>query len=93
MRYLKTRTNAANIFCCQRIKTHGELIAALLSGVLILAGWLISKQQDTAVSITLFVLAYVIGGFAKAKEGIEETIENKELNVEMLMIIAAIERL
>lgn len=72
------------------LKTHGELIAALLSGVLILAGWLISKQQDTAVSITLFVLAYVIGGFAKAKEGIEETIENKELNVEMLMIIAAI---
>jgi len=72
------------------LKTHGELIAALLSGVLILAGWLLSKQQDTAVSITLFVLAYVIGGFAKAKEGIEETIENKELNVEMLMIIAAI---
>ncbi len=32
----------------------------------------------------------MIGGFAKAKEGIEETIENKELNVEMLMIIAAI---
>ncbi|MED4797819.1 heavy metal translocating P-type ATPase, partial [Priestia megaterium] len=72
------------------LKTHGELIAALLSGVLILAGWLLSKQHDTAVSITLFVLAYVIGGFAKAKEGIEETIENKELNVEMLMIIAAI---
>ncbi len=25
------------------LKTHGELIAALLSGVLILAGWLLSK--------------------------------------------------
>ena len=32
----------------------------------------------------------MIGGFAKAKEGIEETIANKELNVEMLMILAAI---
>jgi len=69
-------------------ETHGELVAALFSGVLILAGWIFSSQ--TTASVTLFILAYVIGGFAKAKEGIEETIENKELNVEMLMIFAAI---
>lgn len=37
-----------------------------------------------------FVLVYVIGGFVKVKEGIEEMIENKELNVEMLMIIVVI---
>ncbi len=72
------------------MQAHGELIAALVSGVLILAAWLLSKQDASTLSITLFVLAYVIGGFAKAKEGIEETIENKELNVEMLMIIAAV---
>ncbi len=72
------------------MQTHGELIAALASGVLILVAWLLSKQDASTLSITLFILAYVIGGFAKAKEGIEETIENKELNVEMLMIIAAI---
>ncbi|TYR79194.1 cadmium-translocating P-type ATPase [Priestia megaterium] len=72
------------------IKTHGELTAAILSGVLILAGWLFSKQDSSFLSILFFVLAYVIGGFAKAKEGIEETIENKELNVEMLMIFAAL---
>lgn len=32
----------------------------------------------------------MIGGYFKAKEGIESTIQNKELNVEMLMIMAAI---
>ena len=36
------------------------------------------------------IIAFLIGGFAKAKEGIEETIRNKQLNVEMLMIFAAI---
>ncbi|GAE94406.1 lead, cadmium, zinc and mercury transporting ATPase [Gracilibacillus boraciitolerans JCM 21714] len=34
--------------------------------------------------------AFIIGGFAKAKEGITETITKKKLNVELLMIIAAI---
>ena len=38
----------------------------------------------------LYITAFIIGGFAKAKEGIEETIKNKELNVEMLMVFAAI---
>lgn len=67
---------------------HAELIAALVSGALILAGWLLSGYQ--VLSIILFLLAFVIGGFAKAKEGIEETLESKTLNVELLMIFAAI---
>lgn len=36
------------------------------------------------------MIAFAVGGFAKAKEGIEETIANKKLNVEMLMIFAVI---
>ncbi|MGG1477868.1 metal-transporting ATPase PfeT [Bacillus subtilis] len=67
---------------------HAELIAALVSGALILAGWLLSGYQ--VLSIILFLLAFVIGGFAKAKEGIEETLESKTLNVELLMIFAAV---
>ena len=38
----------------------------------------------------IYLLSFIIGGFAKAKEGIIDTIENKQLNVEMLMILAAI---
>ncbi|WP_026695035.1 heavy metal translocating P-type ATPase [Peribacillus kribbensis] len=74
----------------QRIRPHAELIAALVSGVLIAAGWLLSKSDASVLSIVSFLLAFVIGGYAKAKEGIEETIANKELNVEMLMVLAAI---
>ncbi|MBM7587549.1 Cd2+/Zn2+-exporting ATPase [Bacillus pakistanensis] len=73
----------------EKIKPHTELIAALISGVLILLGWLLSENDGT-LSIISYLLAFMIGGYAKAKEGIEETIENKELNVEMLMIFAAV---
>ncbi|WP_421383918.1 heavy metal translocating P-type ATPase [Bacillus salacetis] len=72
-----------------KIKPHAELIAALISGVFILMGWL-TANDSSSLSITFYLLAFVIGGFAKAKEGIEETIENRELNVEMLMVFAAI---
>jgi Zn2+/Cd2+-exporting ATPase len=74
----------------EQLKPHMELIAAIVSGILIFFGWLYSKPEMTGISITFYILAYIIGGFAKAKEGIEETIENKELNVEMLMVLAAI---
>ncbi|MED3561813.1 heavy metal translocating P-type ATPase [Bacillus xiapuensis] len=74
----------------EKIKPHVELIAAAVSGVLILAGWLLNKYDNEVDSVIAYLLAFVIGGFAKAKEGIEETYENKELNVEMLMIFAAI---
>ncbi|MGF2615060.1 cadmium-translocating P-type ATPase [Rossellomorea vietnamensis] len=82
-----TESQAISIF--EKIKPHAELIAALVSGVFILLGWLLA-DNSSSVSITFYLLAFVIGGFAKAKEGIEETIAERELNVEMLMIFAAI---
>ncbi|KKK36342.1 ATPase [Mesobacillus campisalis] len=74
----------------EKTRPHAELIAALFSGVLILAGWLLSQSELGTMSAMVYLAAYAIGGYAKAKEGIEETIANKELNVEMLMILAAI---
>ena len=68
---------------------HAELIAAVSSGVLMLIGWFVSSYYEVP-SIILFVIAFVIGGYAKAKEGIKETLKEKSLNVELLMFLAAI---
>lgn len=73
-----------------KIVPHAELIAASMSGILIVIGWILEKSNLSTPSVIAFLLAFVIGGFAKAKEGIESTIAEKELNVEMLMIFAAI---
>ncbi|MEK4666309.1 heavy metal translocating P-type ATPase [Niallia sp. FSL R7-0271] len=74
----------------EKIMPHLELIAAGISGLLILTGWFMAHQEEQTLSVISYVLAFIIGGFAKAKEGIEETIANKELNVEMLMVFAAV---
>lgn len=49
------------------LKTHGEAIAAGLSGLLILLAWLSRRNLET-FSVILYLTAYVIGGFAKARE-------------------------
>lgn len=69
---------------------HIELINAIISGILIGLGWFLESKGNESVAIPLFLLAFVIGGYAKAKEGIEETIAEKNLNVELLMIFAAV---
>ena len=69
---------------------HKELIAALLSGVIILLAWRMESIDSTTAAVLSYICAYFIGGYAKAKEGILNTFENKSLNVEILMILAAI---
>ncbi|MCG1028055.1 cadmium-translocating P-type ATPase [Virgibacillus halodenitrificans] len=73
-----------------KMKEHKELIAALISGITILFAWMFESHLTSTAFVFLHLLAFIIGGYAKAKEGITETITNKELNVEMLMIFAAI---
>ena len=57
--------------------SHIELIAAFISGALIVAAWLIGKSGTESFSVALYIIAFLIGGFAKAKEGIEDTIKDK----------------
>ncbi|TYS14946.1 cadmium-translocating P-type ATPase [Rossellomorea vietnamensis] len=86
---VNARTESSAISILEKIKPHAELIAALTSGVFILLGWLLA-DDSSSLSVAFYLLAFVIGGFAKAKEGIEETIAERELNVEMLMVFAAV---
>ncbi|MCM3716402.1 cadmium-translocating P-type ATPase [Alkalihalobacillus oceani] len=73
-----------------QFQTHWELIFALLAGLFILTGWLLSQYGYAGLSVLAYVLAFGIGGFAKAKEGIIDTLEHRKLNVEMLMVLAAV---
>jgi len=79
-----------NISLIEKTKEHAELIAALIAGLFILLAWRLDTSEQTTASILLYIIAFCVGGFAKAKEGIEETVENKALNVELLMVLAAI---
>lgn len=87
---VSTVSDALETRWIQRLQKHGEMIAALGAGALILIGWGLSAVDFKTVAAILFVAAFIIGGYAKAKEGIEETLKDKTLNVELLMFLAAI---
>lgn len=68
-----------------------EAIAVSIATILIIVAYILdlTPRDGNTVEI-LYGLAFLIGGFAKAKEGIRATIKNRNLNVEILMILAAI---
>ncbi len=66
-----------------------KIVRIVISLILILiASWLSMNGQST-LTLILWFLAFVIGGYDKAIEGWTETIKSKSLNVEFLMILAA----
>ncbi|VEF48251.1 cadmium-transporting ATPase [Bacillus freudenreichii] len=81
----KSALNKTSAFSISTIKSHGELIAAIISGLLIGLGFLYPIYPEA-----FFIPAFLIGGYYKAKEGITDLIANKKLNVEILMIMAAV---
>lgn len=69
---------------------HKELIASIVSCAIILLAWRMESIDSSFAATLAYLCAYVIGGYAKAKEGILNTIKDKSLNVEILMLLAAI---
>lgn len=78
---------------CQIMKDlfkNKAMIATTISGILIILGIVLQWQNfDTAAAI-IFVLSFIIGGYKQAKEGFIDTVENKHLNVDILMVLAAV---
>ncbi|WP_145325827.1 heavy metal translocating P-type ATPase [Paenibacillus xylanexedens] len=66
-----------------------EMQSALGSGLLMLIAWGTAPYFGT-LSIMLYIIAYVVGGWTKAKEGIETLVKDRDLDVNLLMIAASL---
>jgi Cd2+/Zn2+-exporting ATPase len=64
-----------------------QIIATQISLILMLLGTFTPNWNNNSL---LWGLAFIFGGFFKAKEGLIKTIKEKALNVEFLMIAAAL---
>ena len=83
-------TNQQSLTVNEKMHQHQQLINAIISGFFIVfALMMTNKGLDTAATLT-FLCAFLLGGYFKAKEGIEETFQQRKLNVELLMVLAAI---
>ncbi|MRN54896.1 heavy metal translocating P-type ATPase [Paenibacillus monticola] len=69
---------------------HSGMIIPTTCLLMIGLGWITERNGLGVWSIICFVLAYVVGGYRKAWEGMETLIKEKDLDVDLLMVVAAI---
>ncbi|RCJ28027.1 ATPase [Nostoc minutum NIES-26] len=74
----------------QFTKEHADTLAALLCGLLLFLGWFALHLGALGWALLLLPATYVIGGYESAREGLNTLIKEKELDVDLLMIVAAI---
>jgi Zn2+/Cd2+-exporting ATPase len=74
----------------QITKEHPDAIAAIICGVLLFCGWFALHLNWLGLALLLLPAAYVIGGFESAREGLTTLFQEKELDVDLLMIVAAL---
>jgi Cd2+/Zn2+-exporting ATPase len=69
--------------------SNSEMQAALGSGLLMLIAWAVGSWSEM-LSIALYIISYTLGGWSKAKEGVETLVKERDLDVNLLMIAAAL---
>jgi Zn2+/Cd2+-exporting ATPase len=69
---------------------QGDVLAAILCGVLLFLGWWAIHLQWIGIALFILVAAYVVGGYESAREGLTTLVQEKELDVDLLMIVAAL---
>lgn len=70
-------------------KEKKALLSTILCLIFMVIGFILEKSGILFYQIS-FLLSILFGGFKQTKEGLHDTIENKHLNVDLLMALAAI---
>lgn len=76
--------------CETWLRTHGLLVASLLSGLFLLAGYAgdVLLHWPPWLSLSFYVLAYLAGGFDAARQGMRAAL-NGQFDIDFLMVLAA----
>jgi len=71
-------------------RQHPQTLAAIACAVLVLLGWLTLNSGWIGLSLLILTAGYVVGGWDSAREGLTTLFAEKELDVDLLMIVAAL---
>jgi Cd2+/Zn2+-exporting ATPase len=71
-------------------RDHAEAVTTALCAVAVLAGWLLLRAGLHTVGVAVLVAGYVLGGYRQARDGALTLVRERELDVDLLMVIAAI---
>ena len=71
-------------------KDHAEALTTALCALAVLAGWLLLRGGLQAAGVAVLIAGYVVGGYRQARDGVLTLIRDRELDVDLLMVVAAI---
>ncbi|MGB7708708.1 MAG: heavy metal translocating P-type ATPase [Microcoleus sp.] len=74
----------------QLAEEHPDAITAALCGFLVILGSLALHLGWLGLAVFILPAAYVIGGYSSAREGLTTLFQERELDVDLLMIVAAL---
>jgi len=74
----------------QLAEEHPDAITATLCGFLVILGSLALHLGWPGLAVFILPAAYVIGGYSSAREGLTTLFQERELDVDLLMIVAAL---
>ncbi|MGQ4647222.1 heavy metal translocating P-type ATPase [Lyngbya aestuarii] len=74
----------------QLFKQHPDAVAAAVCALLLFFGWLTLQLGWVGLAVIVLAAAYVIGGYESTREGLTTLIKEHQLDVDLLMIVAAL---
>ncbi len=72
------------------LQKYPDAFAAAACAILIFLGWLSLHLGWISIALLIFPVGYVIGGYESTKEGLTTLFTEQELDVDLLMIVAAL---
>ncbi|WP_228021451.1 heavy metal translocating P-type ATPase [Vasconcelosia minhoensis] len=67
-----------------------DAVAVVICAILLLLGWLSLHLGWIGIGVWVLLAAYAIGGYDSAREGLTTLFRERELDVDLLMIVAAL---
>jgi len=72
------------------LREHSQAVLTAVSFVLIAVAWWCERAGAQAVAVPFYVGGFVAGGYHSAREGLSTLIREKDLDVDLLMVVAAL---
>jgi Zn2+/Cd2+-exporting ATPase len=69
---------------------NAKVVTSVVSGVLLLVGWLIGRSGAEGAALALYLASAVSGACYFGREAIEELVFEREVGIELLMLVAAV---
>ncbi len=69
---------------------NAKVVTSGASGVLLVLGWLVARSGAETVGLVLYLASAASGAWYFGREGIEELIHERQVGIELLMLIAAV---